>query len=174
MSNEFDAMKIQAAMAAQAYQKGRSNQAPAAFETLYFIIDNMPDNVTGWWVLGRITGGFAKERSQFLDAEHDEEANAWYVQVSDKDVDHTTEVIANIDWTREGELVGIELLPGVGEAIDEALIKKRALPVPPIDAQTMASLQRGIAQAEAGQAKPLPWVTAQDENEGYARPGDAE
>lgn len=116
MSAEHDGLKLQAAMAVKAYQRGRDTQAPTAFDALYFIIDNAPDNPSGWLLLGWITGVLAKARAKFLDTDHDTEANAWYVQVSDKDVDHTTEVVANIDWTRTGELVGIELLPGIDTA----------------------------------------------------------
>jgi len=111
MSKEHESLKAQARAAVRAYLRGREKQAPALFETVNFIIDNMPDNVTGWWILGQITGVLARTRSTWLDSTHDEEANAWYVSISDHDVDHTTEVIANLAWTRDGTLVGIELLP---------------------------------------------------------------
>jgi uncharacterized protein YuzE len=112
VSAEHDDLKRQAAMTVQAYQRGRDRQAPTAFDALYFIIDSVPDQPTGWLVLGWITGVFARERATFLPSEYDEDADAWYVKVSDKDVSNTTEVVANLYWTRTGELVGIELLPG--------------------------------------------------------------
>lgn len=44
-------------------------------------------------------------------AEHDTEADAWYVRVLDEPVHHTTESApANLDWTRDGRLIGVELL----------------------------------------------------------------
>lgn len=44
-------------------------------------------------------------------AEHDTEADAWYIRVLDEPVHHTTEhAPANLDWTRDGRLIGIELL----------------------------------------------------------------
>lgn len=43
--------------------------------------------------------------------EIDEEADAWYVRVLDVDVHHTTESApVNLDWTRDGQLIGVELL----------------------------------------------------------------
>jgi hypothetical protein len=149
MSAEHDGLKLQATMAVQAYQKGREKQAPTAFDALYFIIDNAPDNPTGWLLLGWITGVLARDRATHLESEYDEGADAWYVKISDKDVNNTTEVVANLDWTRTGELVGIELLPGVSAPLS----------VPPIDPKTMASLRRGIADVEAGRVQPMPAVT---------------
>lgn len=49
-------------------------------------------------------------------AEHDPVAGAWYLQVLDEDVHHTTEGMpVNIDWTRDGSMVGVELLPGAND-----------------------------------------------------------
>lgn len=43
-------------------------------------------------------------------------AGAWYVQILDDQVHHTTEgVPVNIDWTRDGRMVGVELLSGEEE-----------------------------------------------------------
>lgn len=48
--------------------------------------------------------------------EADEEHGMWYVNVLDEPVHHTTEgAPVNLDWTREGNLVGIELLGPGGE-----------------------------------------------------------
>jgi hypothetical protein len=47
--------------------------------------------------------------------EIDDEADAWYVRVLDVAVHHTTESApVNLDWTRDGTLIGVELL-GRGE-----------------------------------------------------------
>lgn len=44
-------------------------------------------------------------------AGHDTEADAWYIRVLDERVHHTTEhAPANLDWTRDGRLIGVELL----------------------------------------------------------------
>lgn len=48
--------------------------------------------------------------------EVDGEAGAWYVRILDEDVHHTTEdAPVNIDWTRDGTMIGVEIL-GSGES----------------------------------------------------------
>lgn len=43
--------------------------------------------------------------------EVDGEAGAWYVRILDEDVHHTTEgAPVNIDWTRDGTMIGVEIL----------------------------------------------------------------
>jgi uncharacterized protein YuzE len=44
--------------------------------------------------------------------EIDDFAGAWYLRVLDEDVHHTSEhhEPVNIDWTRDGRLVGVEVL----------------------------------------------------------------
>lgn len=47
-------------------------------------------------------------------SETDHAVDAWYVRVLDEDVHHTTEEsTVNTDWTRDGRLIGVELLPEV-------------------------------------------------------------
>lgn len=47
--------------------------------------------------------------------EVDDDVAAWYVRILDEDVHHTTTgVPVNIDWTRDGAMIGVELI-GSGE-----------------------------------------------------------
>lgn len=98
------------------YAKGRRDKAPGAFRALDMIINHLPEvnPVLSALVLGWIVGAFRHPNNteEFPFAEHDESVDAWYVRVSAEDVDHTTEAITHVDWTRDGKLVGIELLPG--------------------------------------------------------------
>lgn len=67
--------------------------------------------------------------------EHDAEADAWYVRILDDDVHHTTESApVNLDWTRDGTLIGVELLgplrrdrPG---SVTEWAVRRAGLTIP--------------------------------------------
>jgi len=47
--------------------------------------------------------------------EADAERGMWYVHVLDEPVHHTTEAAVNLDWTGDGNLIGIEMIDEDGE-----------------------------------------------------------
>lgn len=60
-------------------------------------------------------------RVRATSVEADEEHGMWYVNVLDEPVHHTTEgAPVNLDWTPDGNLVGIELL-GLGGEVPESV-----------------------------------------------------
>jgi uncharacterized protein YuzE len=112
----FDKLVEMARKRYEQHAKGRRSTAPGAFAALDMIFNHLPNvNPTlAALVFGWIEGAF--RRAELPEHEYDTEADAWYVHVTHDDVDHTTEEFVNVDWTRGGKLVGIELLPGRPEA----------------------------------------------------------
>lgn len=111
------------------YAKGRREKAPGAFRALDMVFNHLPDvnPIASMLVLGWIVGAITdaeRNGERYPEADYDPEAEAWYIHVSDKEVHQTTEVVTNVDWTRDGELVGVELLPGA----PQALVFKDAIP----------------------------------------------
>lgn len=47
------------------------------------------------------------------DLEADDEAGAWYVRLLDEPAERTTEQQAQVDWTHDGRMIGVELLPAI-------------------------------------------------------------
>lgn len=98
------------------------------------VLDEAEEKVRGTWppvsaftydprrFLGRIreivdddpTESTTKVRATSMEA--DRERGLWYVYVLDEPVHHTTEgAPVNLDWTREGNLIGIKILGPYGE-----------------------------------------------------------
>lgn len=109
---EFDALVEQARARYEQHARGQRGKAPGAFRALDLIFNHLPDvNPTlATLVFGWIEGAFRE--AALPEHEYDAEADAWYVHVTHDEVDHTTEGVANLDWTRDGRLVGIALIPG--------------------------------------------------------------
>lgn len=62
-------------------------------------------------LIGRIRAASTATELQATTVEADAEHGVWYVRVLNDPVQHTeTDVRVNIDWSRDGNLVGIELL----------------------------------------------------------------
>jgi uncharacterized protein YuzE len=136
---EFDKLVATARSRYEQHAKGQRGKAPGAFQALDMIYNHLPhvNPTLAALVFGWIEGAF--RRADLPEHEYDSEADAWYVHVKHDDVDHTTEELVNVDWTRDGKVVGIELLPG-----KPALVLKQN---PDISDEELAAMKAKMEEA---------------------------
>lgn len=97
------------------FDKPKSDLASLIFEAWRILGPNAtPQNASGViadWIIG--AGWRPPLRGKELEVDSD--VDAWYVRILDDEVHHTSEgAPANIDWTRDGRMIGVELLGAGG------------------------------------------------------------
>lgn len=93
---------------------------------------------------------FAVPASPPATVEVDDEADAWYVRILDEPVHHTTESApVNLDWTRDGRLVGVELL---------GPLRRQSSPLPDSETEWGYRIPDGFVSLEPSEAMARRWV----------------
>lgn len=160
---EFDSLVEQARQRYAQHARGQRHKAPGAFWALDMIFNHLPDvnPVLASLIFGWIEGAF--RRAELPEHEYDEAGDAHYVHVLHDDVHHTTEDYVHIDWTEDGRMVGIELMPGESKPA-RIEIQKEAM-IPP---ETWAAIK---AQFEAMLKEPPTVRRLAEEKPAHTRPG---
>jgi hypothetical protein len=105
------------------YATQAQHYSPALFDFVRHIMSTLKNDEHGVFMLGYIRGMVLRDIAEGVAVEHDEEAHAFYVRLRRDDVAQTQEVVANIDWRSDGQMIGIELLPGASPTPPDPALK---------------------------------------------------